>query len=754
MSTTATGFTKPPIFGTIVTVARAVVFILATMVWTTVTVGRLHPAVVAAVPLLIVAVAFVTIYRVATTHWLYRWLAWLRSGRSREVTPWPAAHDIATAGIGIGVVSENEVLTTLIELHPEPLAPTVVTDAEERTANALSITDIARVLTNVLDVKIASADFISSGHRAAGDFADLYQQMTGPTGGPTQRRSWIVIRTGLHDNLAAIDRRGGDTSAAWRLAATTCLRVADTLASSGVDAKPATAETIDDINELLHAEPPTVDHWSHLESRNSSAGIYYADPDHITDDSAQWWTWPLSKDVTTLVRLTPTSHGTQIAALVRYRTDTQPPPPPVSRLGPLYGVQSAMWEQFRIGHLPCEIAFPSAMLGAADPVLVFGPAGPFIGSIGDPRDKTSLHLPLVADTTVLCRSQMLLRRIALLASVTGRPLVVVTDEPDKWKPIVNTATSGAVLTSYPRSWNAEPDATDRDESASATESSKSQPDPAKPEADGQLPAGLDPETILVIDTDDDWPQHIPPATVLTGDDACDADIELVDADDQTGFTFKTRTGLVAPVRSTPGHEERRILGAATPQPGKTTGRRRTPTQPRPAARRAPGEPRPPRPTPKPASPDGQGDTRTTEAPTPPPRPAGMRNATQPPHPPGMQTPQGPQPPVTGQPGRPPTPAPDRPPMPAQSRLDRRPPPFPPPPGPPPPSPPPPASARRPEAPPHNGREGRHRATDSDQPTPRPGGNGSEAANDPDPRPPNTGPSMPTDKNHTDDREKH
>ncbi|EUA17492.1 hypothetical protein I552_0693 [Mycobacterium xenopi 3993] len=72
---------------------------------------------------------------------------------------------------------------------------------------------------------------------------------------------------------------------------------------------------------------PVADHWSYLEGPASFTGIYYADPEHISDDAAQWWTWPASRDTTTLVRLTRTSAGTQIAALVRYRTTTRPSTP-------------------------------------------------------------------------------------------------------------------------------------------------------------------------------------------------------------------------------------------------------------------------------------------------------------------------------------------------------------------------------------------------------------------------------------------
>lgn len=581
-SSSAQGFTKPPMLGVRVTVTRTVLIILAGMAWVMATGGRLHPAVVAVVPIVVMLLVFVTIYHVALTHWMSTWWAWLRRRRSVAAQPPPAARDVFVNGEAIGVVAENERLITLIELHGDPLAPSVVTDTEERTANVLDIGELARLIARVLDVD-STADFISDGFRAAGGFADLYQQITGPTVAPADRRSWIVVRTDLRDNLPAIDRRGGDAEAASRVAAVTCLRIADTLASSGLDARPASAEAIDAVNALLHVDAPMADHWSHLEGRSGFTGVYYADPAHIGADAAQWWTWPLTQSITTLVRLTPTANGvTNIAALVRYRTDARPPAPPVSRLGPLYGVQTAMWQQFRIGYLPVTAPLPAAALGPAAPMLPFGPAGPLIGSIGDPRDHTAVHLSLSGPITVLCQSAVLLRQAALRASVTGRPLLVITDERDKWQPIVSLAVSGDILDGYPAGWVADDEDEDDDTPVAAQRRSG---------AAGL--AGLDPATVLVIDTDEDWPEHLPEVTVLTDDEACDADIELVDTDDQFGFTLKIRTGLSARIRSVPAHEERRLLGVS-PQPTTVRGPVRQADRPK-----APLRPRPPAPRPQP-----------------------------------------------------------------------------------------------------------------------------------------------------------
>jgi hypothetical protein len=137
------------------------------------------------------------------------------------------------------------------------------------------------------------------------------------------------------------------------------------------------------------------DHWSYLECPGSFTGVYYADPGHIKSDATQWWTWPQARDVSELIRLTRAAGGVQIAGLVRYRTAARRSAPPVPRLGPLYGMQHAMWRQLRVGFVPALAPIPWAPLAGQDPVIAFGPTGPMVGAIGGPGEKTAVHLPLI-----------------------------------------------------------------------------------------------------------------------------------------------------------------------------------------------------------------------------------------------------------------------------------------------------------------------------------------------------------------------
>lgn len=539
------GFTKPPMLGVHVTPWRLAGVAVFTGAWVAATWGRLHPVLVAIPPILAAAIILTTIYHVSLTRWASRWWSWRRHRSDLTTLPDPGAVvDIPVDGAGdIGVVIDDDRLVSMVALNPDPLAPTVVTDAEERTSNTITLSRIADLL-RLADVNLESLDVITIGTRASGGFSDLYQQMLGPVPAATSRTSWLVLRIGMLDNVTAISRRSGRADAARRTAAAACLRAADALAAEGLDARPATAAEINAVNDTLHAEPPLADHWSHLEGRNSFTGVYYADPAHIAEDAAQWWTWPLARDVTTLVRLRTTDAGhPQIAALVRYRTAAAPTAPPVSRLGPLYGVQRAAWRQFRIGSLPQDTPLPWSSLTKQEPVLPFGPTGPLIGSLPT-AEKAAVHLPLVAPISVACPSPLLLRQVALRATATGRPLIVVTADPAAWNPIVANATTGTVLTALPE----------------------------------EVPA----DAILVVDGP--MPLDIPDVTVLTSDASHPADITLTDLDDGFNFTLTVRTGLTAQLRAVPSHEERRLLGVSAPTAEvRPRPSRRTPAAPPAAA---------------------------------------------------------------------------------------------------------------------------------------------------------------------------
>jgi type VII secretion protein EccE len=511
--------TKPPMLGVHFSTWRTVVAAVVVVAWVTASWGRLNPVLVAIPPIAVVIIAFGTIYHVALTRWIRLWWGW-RSHRNTaiQLPVGGSAHDVLLeSGTPVGVLIESETLITAIKLVPDPCAPTIVAGDEERTVNTVALGRLAAML-RVDDLRLSSIDVISTGYRAAGPFADRYQQIIGPVPAAVRRDTWIVMRINIEDNLAALTMDVPSVRAAERAAALACQRVADALADEEVDAAPMSIKQIVAANATLHGPVLIADNWSHLASADSHACIYYADPAHIREDVMHWWTWPQATDVSTLIRLVPSASGPRLGALVRYRAVMRPKTPPVSRLAPLYGLQKLMSVQFRVGSPPSAAPIPTALLADSDIGVPYGPTGQLIGFIG----PDAVHMPLAGAVTVLCGARLLLREVALRATVTGRPMVVVTDSPDLWSRIAECATDGTVVESVPET--------------------------------------VDENAILVIDGD--CPPVLPDVTVLTTDDSRAADIEFVDIDiqpQQYTFTLSTRLGLSARVRAIETREERRLL---------------------------------------------------------------------------------------------------------------------------------------------------------------------------------------------------
>jgi type VII secretion protein EccE len=515
----STRSTKPSRVGVHFSVWRVVFATVVVIAWVSASGGRLHPLLVALLAIAVLTIVFVTVYHVSLTRWIRLWWRWRASRNAPMPAPGgsSAREVLIDAGLSIGVLIENHTLVTAVELVTDPRAPTVVADDEERTVNTVTVGRLAAML-RIDDIKLSSIDLISIGHRAAGPFANRYQQIIGPTPATAHRNTWIVMRINIEDNLAALARRGLTVQAAERVAAETCQRVADALSGDGIGARPASTAQIVSANAKLHAAAPIADNWSHLTTANSHACIYHADPSHIKEDVPRWWTWPQATDVSTLIRLVDSPSGPRLGALVRYRAVTRPKALAASRLGPLYGVQKSMWAQFRIGSVPSAAPIPSALLADSDITVPFGPTGQLIGSIG----SAAVHMPLVGAVTVLCGARLLLREVALRATVTGRPMTIVTDTPDLWSQIAGCAVAAQVV--------------------------------------DRVPETIDDNAILVIDGD--CPAVLPDVTVITTDPKCAADIELVDVDiqpQQHTFTLKTRLGLSARLCAVETHEERMLL---------------------------------------------------------------------------------------------------------------------------------------------------------------------------------------------------
>ncbi|EUA24925.1 hypothetical protein I553_3809 [Mycobacterium xenopi 4042] len=94
---------QAPMLGVHISAWRIAVAAVLCASWIAASWGRLHPVLVAAVPLLVIAIVFTTIYHVTLTRWVLRWLAWRRHAatrhRCRRPTPSATLHSTASPAV-------------------------------------------------------------------------------------------------------------------------------------------------------------------------------------------------------------------------------------------------------------------------------------------------------------------------------------------------------------------------------------------------------------------------------------------------------------------------------------------------------------------------------------------------------------------------------------------------------------------------------------------------------------------------------
>ena len=163
------------------------------------------------------------------------------------------------------------------------------------------------------------ADVVSAGYRvgktAPASLVALYEQVVGPYPAPSNRRTWIVLRadpeTDTKVSATARDRRCG--SRRYLVASTT--RIADQLASNGIDAR--CGRSFDDFDRATEISFER-EMWSAIKGRSTFTAAYSAPggPD-------VWWSARADHTITR-VRIRPGTAPTTTVLLTTLANPTTP----------------------------------------------------------------------------------------------------------------------------------------------------------------------------------------------------------------------------------------------------------------------------------------------------------------------------------------------------------------------------------------------------------------------------------------------
>jgi type VII secretion protein EccE len=235
---------------------------------------RNYPWFGTALGVVVVLAAVVTIRGRRLTGWIAALNSWRRRRRSAPDPPSdPAVGATVMPGDRVGVRWQGEHLVSLIELVPRPFTPTVILNGEAHTDDVVDTRLVERLLSaHCPDLE---ADVVSAGYRvgktAPANLVALYQQVIGPYPAPANRRTWIVLRADPKAARNAAHRRAAGVGGLARYLVASTTRIADQLASHGIDARSGRGfESFDAATEISFERET----WSAIEGRSAFTGAY------------------------------------------------------------------------------------------------------------------------------------------------------------------------------------------------------------------------------------------------------------------------------------------------------------------------------------------------------------------------------------------------------------------------------------------------------------------------------------------------
>lgn len=262
--------------------------------------------------------ALVTFRGRRVTGWVAALFSWRRRHKQPPAPPSePAVGATVIPGDHVALRWQDNFLVSVIELIPRPFTPTVIVNGEAFTDDVLDTKIVEELLTAYCpDLQ---ADIVSAGYRvgktAPAALVGLYEQVVGPYPAPASRRTWVVLRADPDTTRKnALRRDAGVAGLAQYLVASTT-RIADHLASKGVDARPARSFDDFDAATEISFENET---WSMIKGRSTFTAAYNAPggPD-------VWWS-ARADHTLTRVRIVPGAAPMSIVLLTTLANPSTP----------------------------------------------------------------------------------------------------------------------------------------------------------------------------------------------------------------------------------------------------------------------------------------------------------------------------------------------------------------------------------------------------------------------------------------------
>ncbi|MGV0837166.1 type VII secretion protein EccE [Mycolicibacterium thermoresistibile] len=252
------------------------------------------------------------------TGWVAALFSWRRRHRVPPAPPSePAVGATVAPGDHVAVRWQGDYLVSAIELVPRPFTPTVLVSGRAHSDDLLDTRLVEQLLAaHCPDLE---ADVVSAGYRvgksAPASLVALYEQVLGPYPAPANRRTWIVLRADPEHTQKSARRRDVGVAGLSRYLVASTTRIADQLASHGIDARCARSfDAIDRATEISFERET----WSSIKGRSTFTAAYSAPggPD-------VWWSARAEHTITRL-RVRPGAAPTSTVLLTTLANPTTP----------------------------------------------------------------------------------------------------------------------------------------------------------------------------------------------------------------------------------------------------------------------------------------------------------------------------------------------------------------------------------------------------------------------------------------------
>ena len=199
-------------------------------------------------------------------------------------------------GEPVAVRWQGDYLIAVIELIPRPFTPTLIVNGHAQTEDTVD-TELLQQLLSVHCPDL-EADVVSTGYRvstkAEPGLASLYGLLIGSDPAPAHRRTWILLRADPMRALKSAQRRDVGAAGLARYLVASATRIADRLASQGVDA--VCGRSFDEYDKATQVSFER-EGWSKIKGPKGFTAAYMAPggPD-------VWWSASADR-ITTTVRI-------------------------------------------------------------------------------------------------------------------------------------------------------------------------------------------------------------------------------------------------------------------------------------------------------------------------------------------------------------------------------------------------------------------------------------------------------------------